>query len=244
MDTPRLRVFAGPNGSGKSTLKALLAAEWFGTYINADDIERTIRLEGGLRLADFNIDVTQEDLRAFFSKSSLLGAHGLIEDAQAITLSGGYLDFGNLQVNSYFASVLADLIRRQLLSRGESLTFETVMSSPDKVEFMCEAQRLGYRTYLYYVATEDPAINIDRVKYRVQTGGHDVSSDKIASRYKRSLDLLYGAVACADRAFIFDNSDESAVWVAEVTDGTVLEAKVDTLPGWFKRALWDKFIPQ
>lgn len=242
MGTPRLRVFAGPNGSGKSTLKSLLSKEWFGTYINADDIERTIRHEGSLRLADFNIDVTQEDLTAFFSRSSLLSAHGLNESAQAITVSGGYLGFGNLQVNSYYASVLADLIRRQLLSRGESLTFETVMSSPDKVEFMCEAQRLGYRTYLYYVATEDPAINIDRVKYRFETGGHDVPSDKIASRYKRSLDLLYGAVACTNRAFIFDNSDEAAVWVAEVNGGTILEAKVDTLPRWCKRALWDKFI--
>lgn len=241
MAIPRLRMFAGPNGSGKSTLKGLLSSEWYGTYVNADDIERTIRLEGGLRLSDFKVEVTQQQLTRFFLESSLLGAHGLAEDARAITVDMGYLSFGDLQINSYFASVLADLIRQQLISRGESLTFETVMSSPDKVDFICNVQRLGYRTYLYYVATEDPAINIARVKHRVDKGGHDVPSDKIVSRYERSLDLLYSAVACANRSFIFDNSDESAVWVAEVTDGTVLEAKVDSLPMWCKRALWDKF---
>lgn len=241
MAIPRLRVFAGPNGSGKSTLKGLLSSEWYGTYVNADDIERTIRLEGSLRLSDFKVQVTQQQLTRFFLESSLLGTHGLSEDAREITVDAGYLSFGDLQINSYFASVLADLIRQQLISRGESLTFETVMSSPDKVDFICNAQRLGYRTYLYYVATEDPTINIARVKYRVGKGGHDVPSEKIVSRYQRSLDLLYSAVACTNRAFIFDNSDQSAVWVAEVTDGTVLEAKVDSLPMWCKRALWDKF---
>ncbi|MCD8504970.1 MAG: zeta toxin family protein [Burkholderiaceae bacterium] len=241
MAIPRLRVFAGPNGSGKSTLKGLLSSEWYGTYVNADDIERTIRLEGSLRLSDFKVQVTQQQLTRFFLESSLLGTHGLSEDAREITVDAGYLSFGDLQINSYFASVLADLIRQQLISRGESLTFETVMSSPDKVDFICNAQRLGYRTYLYYVATEDPTINIARVKYRVGKGGHDVPSEKIVSRYQRSLDLLYSAVACTNRAFIFDNSDQSAVWVAEVTDGTVLEAKVDSLPAWCKHALWDKF---
>lgn len=241
MAIPRLRMFAGPNGSGKSTLKGLLSSDWYGTYVNADDIERTIRLDGRLLLSDFKVDVSQQLLTKFLSESSLLGAQGLTEDVREITVDSGILSFGDLPINSYFASVLADLIRQQLIARGESLTFETVMSSPDKVDFICKAQRLGYRTYLYYVATEDPAINTARVKYRVAKGGHDVPSDKIASRYERSLDLLCSAVVCSNRSFIFDNSDDIAVWVAEVTDGTVLEAKVDSLPMWCKRALWDKF---
>jgi predicted ABC-type ATPase len=240
---PRMRVFAGPNGSGKSTLKGLLSKDWFGVYINADDIERSIRIQGCLRLSDFNVDISQEQLSSFLCSSGLLRAQGLTQKAKVMTVAAGCIHFDHLEVNSYFASVLSDLIRRQLLGRGESFTFETVMSSPDKVDLMCSAQRLGYRTYLYYVATEDPTVNIARVKHRVVAGGHDVPEDKIVSRYDRSLELLYGAVACTNRAFIFDNSGESAVWVASVTDGTVLEAKVDTLPGWCKRALWDKFSP-
>lgn len=104
------------------------------------------------------------------------------------------------------------------------------MSLPDKVDFICEAQRQGFRTYLYFIATQDRSSNIDRVYYRIETGGHGVPRDKIVSRYQRSLDLLCQAVACTNRAFIFDNSDESAVWVTEVTDGTVLESRVGLLP--------------
>ena len=241
MHIPRLRVFAGPNGSGKSTLKELLSPDWLGIYVNADDIERTIRTEGGLRLFDFGVVVSQQQLSDFMAQSTLLNSQGLAQAAQAIKVTGGYVSFSDLQVNSYFASVLADLIRRQLISVGQSFTFETVMSSPDKVEFLCEAQKQGYRTYLYYVATEDADINIARVNYRVKAGGHDVPVEKIVARYQRSLDLLYGAVSCSSRAFVFDNSGESHVWVAEVTDGIVLESKVESLPDWCKRSLWDEF---
>lgn len=160
---PRIRVFAGPNGSGKSTLKGLLSKDWCGVYINADDVERAIQIQGRLRLSDFNVDITQEQLSSFLFSSDLLRAQGLTDSAKVITVADGCIHFNGLEVNSYFASVLSDLIRRQLLSRGESFTFETVMSSPDKVDLMCSAQRLGYRTYLYYVATEDPTVNIARL---------------------------------------------------------------------------------
>ena len=59
------------------------------------------------------------------------------------------------------------------------MTFETVMSSRNKIEFIRKAQKDGYRAYLYFVATEDPLINISRVSHRVKTGGHDVPSDKV-----------------------------------------------------------------
>lgn len=142
---------------------------------------------------------------------------------------------------SYWASVLADFIRHKLLGARISFTFETVMSSPDKVAFLRKAQQAGYRTYLYFVATEDPEINVARVSYRVQTGGHPVAEDKIRSRYVRSLELLSQAVMHADRAYIFDNSDSDRLWVAEVTEGVEIEMKSNEMPAWFKTALWDKF---
>lgn len=94
---------------------------------------------------------------------------------------------------------------------------------------------------MYFVATEDPEINVARVQHRVETGGHAVPHDKIVSRYARSLDLLSEAVTFANRAYIFDNSGHARVWIAEVTDGITLEIKTDQMPAWFKTALWDKF---
>jgi predicted ABC-type ATPase len=114
------------------------------------------------------------------------------------------------------------------------------MSSADKVLFLQKAQQRGFRTYLYFVATEDPIINISRVRNRVRLGGHPVPDDKVISRYARSLGLLLDAIQYTDRAYIFDNSGPSKIWLAEVTDGKTLTLKSDRMPAWFKTAVWDK----
>lgn len=241
---PRLRMFAGPNGSGKSTIKDMLPPEWLGVYVNADEIERVIRTGGHLNLANFEVMADSAELQTFLQASTLLDKEGLLPQAQQLTLVDGNVGFGTVVINSYWASVLADFIRSKLLAAQVSFTLETVMSSPDKVELLHKAQQAGYRTYLYFVATEDPEINVARVQYRVETGGHPVAEDKIRSRYVRSLQLLSQAVSYADRAYIFDNSGSERVWIAEVTDGVGIEMKTDEMPAWFKTALWDKFEPE
>ena len=238
---PRLRMFAGPNGSGKSTIKEVLPSQWLGVYINADEIEMTIRADGCLSLAAFEVEADAQEFQAFLQVSTLLNKAGLLAQAAQLALVDGRVAFGPVAVNSYWASVLADFIRHKLLASKASFTFETVMSSPDKVAFLQKAQKVGYRTYLYFVATEDADINVSRVKYRVQVGGHPVAEDKIRSRYVRSLELLPQAVTYADRAYMFDNSGAERVWVAEVTDGLEIEMKTNEMPAWFKAALWDKF---
>ena len=100
-------------------------------------------------------------------------------------------------------------------------------------------QALGYRTYLYYVATEDPEINIQRVKNRAVQGGHDVPESKIRSRYERSLKLLPQAISHANRAFLFDTSEEDPWYFAEVIDGQI-ELKSGEIPRWFQ-PIWDQF---
>ena len=163
-------------------------------------------------------------------------------DASHLRFADGKLGFFHVAVNAYFASVAADFLRRKLLEKRVSFSFETVMSAPDKVALLEKAQELGYRTYLYYIATEDPAINVARVKSRVLSGGHDVPEDKIVSRYARSLDLLLEAVRHTNRAYLFDNSRQGGeqLFVAEITDGCDMEMKCDPLPSWFRDAVWDR----
>lgn len=241
--TPRLRMFAGPNGSGKSTIKEVLPPELLGVYINPDEIEKGLRQSGQLDFAAFSVPAAEADtgILAHLGGSALLSKAGLLDEVEKLSCKDGRLDFNGVAVNSYFASVIADFIRQQLLKSRISFTFETVMSSPDKVEFLRKAKQQGFRTYLYFVATQDPQINISRVAHRVRVGGHPVPEDKIVSRYHRSLDLLAEAVRHTDRAYIFDNSGSERVWLAEVTDGEEVEFKAEWMPHWFKTALWDKF---
>jgi predicted ABC-type ATPase len=256
-DIPRLRMFAGPNGSGKSTIKSAIRSELLGVYVNPDEIEQNIRNFDFLDLQSFGVRTTATEILSFFQNSTLLAKAELLDEAEFLSFTDDKLSFHDVLVNSYFASVAADFIRHKLLENGTSFTFETVMSSPDKVAFLQKAQRRGYRTYLYYVATEDPIINILRVQRRVSLGGHPVPEDKIAAparrvprrekgdktiaRYSRSLNLLVDAIRHTNRAYIFDNSTHQQIWAAEITDGRLLEMKVDRMPAWFKAAIWDKF---
>lgn len=149
-ETLRLRMFSGPNGSGKSTFKSIIRPELLGIFINPDEIEKEIRDFDFLDLDGYEVQTTKEEILAFFINSQLLKTANLLDDARELRFNDGKLSFFNSGVNSYFASVAADFIRHKLIECSKSFTFETVMSFPDKVEFLRKAQSRGYRTYLYY----------------------------------------------------------------------------------------------
>jgi len=234
-----MRMFAGPNGSGKSSLKNVLDPDLQGFYINPDEIERGLRECRRVDFRDFGLDGVAEAAVSFLKSSFFLRKAS--RHWESLAPSGDCLLLGDLEVDSYLASVLSDFIRGELLKRKLTFTFETVMSHHGKVDLLEHARRSGYRTYLYYVATEDPLINISRVKNRVRLGGHPVPQDKIVARYHRSLGLLPNAIRRTSRAYIFDNSGEGTehTWLAEITEGTELEMKTDRIPIWFKRSVLD-----
>ncbi len=237
---PRLRMFAGPNGSGKSTIKSVIRPELLSTYINPDDIEAEIKNYDFYDFNSLDIKTTKNEILSFFQSSTLLIKADLEEEASYLKFNDNKLIFHDVSVNSYFASVLADFIRQKLILAHKSFTFETVMSSSDKIQLLKNAQQYGYRTYLYFVATDSPLINISRVKHRVKMGGHDVPTQKIIDRYFRSLDFLWEAIQYTNRAYIFDNSNSELQWLAEIVDAKTLELKVDKLPYWFQTNILDK----
>ena len=236
-ETPRLRMFAGPNGSGKSTIKDVINKELLGIYINPDDIEKNIKENGYLDFNNFEIEASEKEVLDFFRNSTLLKSVNLQNKISDLKYENNKLIFINIDINSYFASVCADFIRKKLLEYKKSFTFETVMSSYDKIELLKVSKSLGYRNYLYYISTSDPSINISRVKNRVAFKGHDVPEDKIISRYYRSLGFLKEAVKLSDRAYIFDNSSDEKTWICEITNGSDVDFKVDEIPSWVEEYL-------
>lgn len=200
--------------------------------------------QGFIDFSTYGVIPTAKELRTFFISSSFLKTKGFSEQAAKLNFTNGRIDFNTVQVNSYFASVAVDFLRQKLLKQTLSFTFETVMSHQSKVDLLAQGQKAYYRTYLYFVATSDPDINISRVRNRVKMGGHPVPEEKIKSRYYRSLNLLFEAIRHTNRAYIFDNSGENAdgnhTWLAEVTDGKNLELKTDKIPSWFAQAVLNK----
>jgi predicted ABC-type ATPase len=82
-------------------------------------------------------------------------------------------------------------------------------------------------------------LNVQRVKQRSGLGGHDVPSEKILDRYMRSLKLVPAAIESAVRAFVFDNTGEAPVWLAEKSpDGLLhLRRPESDCPAWFRTAV-------
>ncbi len=96
--------------------------------------------------------------------------------------------------------------RHECLKSGRSLAFETVFSSPGKLQFIRDAKDAGFFVRMFFVSTDNPRINARRVTSRLMEGGHDVPNMKIVSRFGKSLTNLAAAIPVCDRVYVYDNS--------------------------------------
>lgn len=222
---------AGPNGSGKSTLvETLRKLVNLGVYVNADDIEKSLREHSSFDVTEYALKFTQPEFVKFFKNSEWNRSIS----ADDLEIDGVVVVRRVRKINSYHAACLADFLRSRLLLERRSFTFETVMSHPDKVLLLKRAQSAGYRTYLYFVATDSPDINIARVGFRVGIGGHRVPKQKIVSRYFRSLNLLPDAIRYSNRAYVFDNSRLEPDLKLEATNAAFVKTYGREMPVWIR----------
>lgn len=235
----RLRVFAGPNGSGKTTLAQKLSKEGkfrLKVFVNADEIEKELTEKGSLSLAKYRLKtLSTKQLVTFIEKNGMSAFKTNTRYTEkSFEIKNRQLFFYHT-VNSYIASDIAAFLRNFLLEEGISFAFETVFSHESKLEFMKKAKQMGYKVYLYFLATDDPEININRVDFRVEKNGHSVPAEKIRERYYRSLNLLLDAVKVSFRSFLFDNSGRYLELVAKVDFGKKVEVSDydKQIPGWF-----------
>jgi predicted ABC-type ATPase len=119
----------------------------------------------------------------------------------------------------------AQQIRQQCLSLKQDMAFETVFSGPDKLEFVRQAKTAGFFIRLFFVCTNDPSINAQRVALRVMDGGHDVPIPKIIGRYYRSIANCVESLSWVDRAYFYDNSetDQDPRLLFKVSEGKLVK---------------------
>ncbi|PUV24045.1 hypothetical protein [Sphingobacterium athyrii] len=115
------------------------------------------------------------------------------------------------------------------------------MNHPSKLEEIDEASERKFKSYLYFVCLDDPLIIISRVEIRKEKGGHGVPKDKIVDRYYRTLTNLLSAIKACEKAYLFDNSGETMVLIAEVLHGgiTILLPE-NKFPNWFIKYVVNK----
>jgi len=244
----RLRVFAGPNGSGKTTLVTNLCGEGYfrlSVFINADIAEEKIKDQGFFDFSEFNIRASETDLKKYIKDYGAFVQRSKINTDQLlkrVSVVDNKFYFAG-EINSYLSADICAFSRNHLLESGQSFIMETVFSHKSKLDLMDKAKKLGYNVYFYFVTTDDPEVNISRVKNRVNIGGHDVPEDKIVNRYYRSLDLLSEAIKLSDRAYLWDNSKIIAELVAEIHRGEGKIHKHVPTPKWLLDYVLNKNEP-
>ncbi len=133
------------------------------------------------------------------------------------------------------AAEYAQQIREDCLATGQSIAFETVFSIHDKLQFLQRAKKAGFFVRFFFICTNDPSINAQRIAIRVMEGGHDVPITKIINRYYRSINYCVKAVNVADRAYFYDNSinNEDPTQLFRTANGEIVKF-YNELPPWAK----------
>lgn len=131
--------------------------------------------------------------------------------------------------------------REKCLRERRSLIFETVMSAPDKLDFIRRAKAAGYFIRVFFISTDNPAINASRIARRVMKGGHDVPISKVISRYAKSIINCTSIAKEVDRLYVYDNSidDCKAQPLFRLRDGVLGKQYVHEIPEWAKNILPD-----
>ena len=242
---PKIRIFAGPNGSGKTTLYNSIKPIYFSTklFVNADNLEENFKKNNFINLSDFDINCNQLEFGEFCLGSGLYAKAIFDCESWNLTVKENVIvkdEYNNIEYNSYHFAIIADFIRYKLIKEKRSFSFETVFSHPSKLELIEFAHQNNYKVYLYFIGTETPIMNLERVKDRVMKGGHSVSEDKIEKRYFLTMNLLIEMLKLADETYLWDNSGSKHNYVGSIKDG-FLNLEFLNIPNWIDSYILNKF---
>ena len=91
--------------------------------------------------------------------------------------------------------------------KGESFAFEETLARKMLMSRIRKLKEAGYLIYIFFLDLASAELAVSRVKYRVETGGHDIPEETIRRRYLRSRrNFWYNYKGAVDGWYLFDNS--------------------------------------
>lgn len=95
----------------------------------------------------------------------------------------------------------------ELIEENQNFAFETTLSSRSYKNKIVEAKNKGYRVTLLFFWLQNVDLAKERVKIRVEEGGHNINPEIIHRRYYKGINNLFDIyLPIIDGALIFDNS--------------------------------------
>ena len=104
------------------------------------------------------------------------------------------------------AAKMAINIRNDCLKHGKSFNEETTLTGKTILKTIDKAKELGYELQLFYVGVNNPEIAKERIRNRVEKGGHNIADEIVEKRYYESLKNLKQVITKFDEVYLYDNS--------------------------------------
>lgn len=105
-----------------------------------------------------------------------------------------------------------------LMNSNESFAFETTLATKSHKSKILLAREKGYHITLLFFWLQNVNLAVERVKTRVQEGGHNIETDVIKRRYINGIKNLFEIyLPIVDEVMIFDNSVGKHDLIAEKT---------------------------
>jgi len=110
--------------------------------------------------------------------------------------------------------------------RLENFAFESTLSGKTWLSLLKQAKSKGYTIRLYFLYLKNIGQNLERIKKRVQMGGHNIPRDTVKRRHPRCFENFWNLYRpLADDWHIFDNSEKSPREVLNLEAFTKLSPK-------------------
>lgn len=116
----------------------------------------------------------------------------------------------------------------------ESVLVETILTATDQREYITELKDAGCRVTMFYIGTESPMVNINRIARKNILKEKECDIDKVFSRFFKSLAGAISLKQHINDLYLLDNSEdgEAPLMVGHFQDGELITGLNENAPDW------------
>ena len=112
---------------------------------------------------------------------------------------------------------------RYLLKRNQDFAVETTLATRTLLKIVKQAQAAGYTVTLLYFWLNSPELAVERVRARVEAGGHNIPEETIRRRYNTGIYYFFNLYSpICERWILADNSQIPFKVIAEGSKNEIL----------------------
>lgn len=89
---------------------------------------------------------------------------------------------------------------------GKDYTFETTLGGATITRLLLQASASGHDVRIWYAGLDSAERHVERVRRRVERGGHDIPEERIRARYDGSRENLAKLIPSLASLSVYDNS--------------------------------------